>query len=266
MRLKELDISLSELKFIIETLFNIPLHKYLLDKNVLNETQQGLLDSVIEECKRGEPLEYILGKSNFFGLDLEINESVFIPRPETELLIEQVLAYTQTKGDALLLDIGTGSGCIPVLLSLERPEWKVFSLDLSFSALKVAQRNIDKYSLGNVRLIHADLLGCFTEHTFDIIVANPPYVQTSFIDENKRLQYEPRSALDGGGDGLAFYRRILQRAQSYLKSAGMLFLEVGYQQASQITTYANNRGWELVSLAQDYSGIERVAVFKPKKR
>ena len=260
-QIQEKGTNFSELKYIIETLFGIDFYKYLTREVVLDEVQEKAVRGVVREYSQGKPLEYILGKGSFLGLDLDMSPSVLIPRPETELLVECVLKYIKVKSRSFILDIGTGCANIPIALSLHHPSAKIVSVDISQAALSLAKANISKHKRDNILLINADGLTCFGRDSFDIIVSNPPYVESSYIDTSSS-GHEPRIALDGGDDGLVFIRRILDRARDHLKSEGRLFLEIGYGQAEKVIARAKSRGWTLQEVVQDYSGIDRVIVFK----
>lgn len=254
-------LSTADLRFIMEGLFSINYYDLISRNYSLTNSEQELLESVVEEYRKGKPLEYILGESRFFGLRLFIDNSVFIPRPETEILVEEVLRYTCNKKDFYLLDIGTGSANIALALGLKQPSFRIFSVDISQKALKVARRNCLSLGLCNVFLINGDLLTCFKRRVFDVIVSNPPYVETSFIENEKGLGYEPKIALDGGPDGLVFIKEIFKQAKAHLKKDGLLFLEIGYNQKGSVLALADEAGFNLIELKKDYAGVERVAVF-----
>ena len=259
-QVKEGKPSLSELKYLVERLFAVDFYKYMTGEAVLSSDQKQALDKAVKEYSTGKPLEYILQQAQFFGLDLKVDESVLIPRPETEVLVESLLAYIKVKEGLTLLDIGTGSGNIPVALSVNAPDIRIISLDVSEPALRIARTNISKYKCANVLLIGADCLSCFKKRSFDIIVSNPPYVESSYIDEETSLCYEPRVALDGAEDGLFFVTKILDQAASYLKQEGRLFLEIGYDQSDKVIDCASGKGWKIEKVVKDYAGIERVLV------
>ena len=260
--LLEKDIPVADLRFIIETLFKVDFYAFVSGSVSLDAKQKLILNSVLKQYHSGIPLEYILKRSGFFGLDLEVSKATFIPRNETEILTEEVLKFTEGKQNLYLLDIGTGSGNISITLGLKRPGYKVFALDISASALEVALRNKKRYKLKNVFFIRADLVKSFKPSIFDIIVSNPPYVETGYIEDKSFLKYEPRIALEAGFDGLTCIRRILDTAKDTLKKKGVLFLEIGYNHREQTLDYASFRGWEFLYAVKDYSGIDRVIVLR----
>ncbi|MBN2119770.1 MAG: peptide chain release factor N(5)-glutamine methyltransferase [Candidatus Omnitrophica bacterium] len=264
MKLKP-QISTSDLKFAIEKLFNIDFYDYISGKRNLTASEQESLSRVIREHDKGRPLEYLLKKAVFFGLEFEIDEAVLIPRPETEILVEAVLQYSGGRKELFILDIGTGSANITVALAEKNPFFKFFSVDICAKALALAKRNILKHKCRNVYLVKADLLSCFREKSFDIIVSNPPYVESDYIRKH-RMDYEPRIALDGGKDGLDAIRKIIKAARVYLKAKGLLFLEIGYGQRQNTVGYAESCGFELVKVVKDYAGIDRVIVLEEETR
>ncbi len=262
MSLTSLNLNIAELKFIIEKGFSLDFSKFLREEEYLEPSQQEELRRIIQEKRQGKPWEYILKKTIFFGLDLYIDERVFIPRPETEVLVEEVLKYTKPKEGLVILDIGTGSANISISIALNKASFKIFSVEISKDALRIAKKNVLKYRLKNVFLINSDLLSCFKENSFDIIISNPPYVESSYIEANENLKVEPREALDGGEDGLILIRGIIDKAKNYLKKQGLLFLEIGYNQSKEVLRYALKQSWESVSLVKDYLGIERVVILR----
>ena len=258
------DLNPADLKFIIEKEFNLDFHKFL-EQRRLNSFYQKKLREIIRERQKNKPLEYILKKACFFGLDLYIDERVFIPRPETELLIEAFLEFTEKKKELSVLDIGAGSANIPICIALSRPSFRVFSVDISNLALEVAKKNVSLYKLKNLFLVNSDLVSCFKENSFDIIISNPPYVESFYFQRNSALSFEPKISLDGGEDGLVFVRRILNEANPCLKKEGLLFLEIGYNQKDRVLAYAEGKNYRLLSIIKDYAGIERVVIFKSVK-
>ena len=253
-------LPLSVRKFLIEGLFNIDFYKYATGIIKLTVCQQDLLDKAYKEYGQGKPLEYITGKSDFFGLRLDIEQSVLIPRPETETLIEQALEFMPSTKTLTVLDVGSGSGNLAVSLGLHRPLYKVISTDIARNALLVAARNVSKYNLKQVFFINADCLGCFKESVFDAIISNPPYVESLFIDEDTCIEHEPRVALDGGPCGLLIIKRILDSAAGCLRKEGLVFLEIGYNQMEAVLEYAQDKGLKFIKSAKDYSGIDRVVI------
>lgn len=234
------------------------------DEPVSEENMQMFNEYISRRCSH-EPLQYILGKAWFYGREYIVNENVLIPRADTEVLIEQTLKQIDRGNlkSARILDMCTGSGCIAVTLALEVKESCVAAVDLSKEALQVAEKNCDKLSAGNVLLIQSDLfdkLGNYRKEQFDIIVSNPPYIETEVIgtlaEEVRR--FEPKMALDGMGDGLYFYRKITEEATHFLKNGGYLLYEIGYNQGEAVSDIMRAAGFENIEVIKDYAGLDRV--------
>jgi len=203
----------------------------------------------------GEPLQYLLGTQEFWGLEFAVRPGVFIPRPETELIVEEVLSYSLPSSHPLIVDVGTGPGCLAVALAVGCPHGKVYAIDRCPLALAVAK----------VTFLSGDLLQPLTplglECHISAIVANPPYLPTSQLETLPRevRDFEPRLALDGGSDGLEPYRRLLREALIFLEPGGILVVEVGAGQAAQACEEALGLEAFLVrGVRRDSAGIERV--------
>ncbi|MDD2321446.1 MAG: peptide chain release factor N(5)-glutamine methyltransferase [Geobacteraceae bacterium] len=205
-----------------------------------------------------EPLQYILGSQDFFGLDFEVSPGVLIPRHDTETLVQE--AVNRCPAKAAILDIGVGSGCIAVALARTCADSHVYGVDPSPKALALAQRNAERHGV-TVTLFQGSLFEPFAGRTFDLIVSNPPYIPTAELAELQPevRDYEPREALDGGPDGLEFYRRIIPAAPLCLVAGGWLLLEVGIGEAADVLAIFKDTGCfcDLFS-ASDPGGIERV--------
>ena len=213
----------------------------------------------------GIPLQYITGSQEFMALNFYVNPSVLIPRPETEILVEEVLKYISNisgNNNVYVLDIGTGSGCISVSISYNSKRSIITSVDISKDALQTAKRNIQKHGVEDtIHLIESNLFERLTKQQFDVIVSNPPYIPTEIITglQTEVKDYEPMWALDGGNDGLDCLRRIIDEAYCYLKSGGFLAFEVGHDQAQKVAELiAKNEEYINIRIVKDYSGIERI--------
>lgn len=234
----------------------------------VSEESRGLALSLLTRRLSGEPLQYLLGTQEFCGLEFEVGPAVLIPRPETELLVretEERLARPAGHGAPLVADIGTGSGCIAVALADAAPNAMIHATDLSADALDVARRNVVRHGVAErVRLLEGDLLaplaGLGLEGRLAAVLSNPPYIASGDLPGlQQEVQQEPRLALDGGPDGLAFYRRLLREATPYLAPGGTLVLEVGQGQAEAVCRMAEELGsYGLHGVRQDEAGIERV--------
>lgn len=211
---------------------------------------------------QGEPVAYITGKQAFYSLDFCVTPDVLIPRPETELLVELACEYLPQQGQ--LLDMGTGSGAIAVSIAHERHDVEVIALDVSASALAIAQRNGDTLLNSRstpVRFIQSDWYDALAEKSiFSVIVSNPPYIEKNDAHlAQGDLRFEPRSALTDHDDGLSDLRTIIAGAKNHLDKSGYLFVEHGYDQATAVRTLFEESGFQDVKSWLDLAGIERVS-------
>lgn len=235
---------------------------------IIDYTIEVLFDSFVQRRLKGEPLQYITGHADFMGFDFAVREGVFIPRPETEFLVEEVLSairYTPYANRSLkILDLCTGSGNIAVTLAKLLPEAVITAADISETALETARENAGRHNVTErIKFYKGDLFKAFMfDKTagFDIMVCNPPYIKSPDIDFlQAEVKQEPKRALDGGADGLGFYRRIANEAPFYLKKDGNLFLEIGISQLCGISgIFCRERSFRIRSVKKDFSGIERV--------
>ncbi len=219
-------------------------------------------DCFVKRRLRGEPLQYIIGSSSFMGHDFIVNKDVLIPRPETELLVEEVCLFA--KPDSKILDICTGSGNIAVSLKRLMPLIGICAVDISGDALAIARKNAALYGVDkDIEFYKADIfegLPFDKRHKFDIIVGNPPYVKSDEIEcLQEEVRAEPRIALDGGRDGLDFYRRLEEIVPVSLKRKGALFLEIGFREAQDVVDIFKRRSlFKARKIIKDSSGIDRV--------
>ncbi len=207
---------------------------------------------------KNEPVAYIRGTTEFWSLTLKVSSAVLIPRPDTEVLVEEALV--RGKERARVLDVGTGSGAIALALASERPEWSLVALDLSQEALKIAQENARRHDMGErICFVYGDLAH-LPEGPFDLIVANPPYIPrgelTGLMADVR--DYEPMQALDGGGDGLDAYRALAAQARGRLVPGGCLLVEIGAGQQNDVCRLFEEAGLLDVATRTDYAGIERI--------
>lgn len=211
--------------------------------------------------KRAEhiPLQHIIGTQEFMGLKFMVNEHVLIPRQDTECLIEEALKRLK-KGDTVL-DMCTGSGCIIISLTKNVELSKAVGVDVSAEALEVAKANAVRNEV-NVSFIQSNLFSDIKKEQYDMIVSNPPYIESEIIEElmPEVRDHEPRLALDGGEDGLVFYRRIIDEAGKYLKPGGWLLFEIGYNQREAVCRLFEKAGYEEISAVRDLAGLDRVCI------
>ncbi|MDI6769051.1 MAG: peptide chain release factor N(5)-glutamine methyltransferase [Anaerolineales bacterium] len=254
----------------------------------LTPAQQAALEEALARLERGEPLPYVLGRWEFFGLEFILKPGVLIPRPETELLVETALHWLRAHPERRrVADIGTGSGCIAIALAANLPELRVVATDISPEAIDVAKRNAKKFCMSNrIEFLCCDLFP--TAETFDfrfstlrqgfdrlnlpvqgrlfdLIVANLPYIPTKTLRGLRVYGREPTLALDGGADGLDIIRRLLDLAPHYLTPGGMLLLEIEASQGVKALSLAYDTFAEAeISLHQDLAGRDRLIEIAPK--
>lgn len=205
------------------------------DKEVPENIVQDFKNK-IEEIRNGRPIQYITNTQEFMGLNFYVDENVLIPRPDTEVIVEEVINYcnNEKNGKAKILDLCTGSGIIAISLAKYLPNCEIIATDISNKALEVAKKNQLNNKVSNIRWIHSNLFSKIYEK-FDIIVSNPPYIKKDVINElEEEVKKEPIIALDGGEDGLKFYKEILENAKNYLNKNGAIFLEIGYDQKKEV--------------------------------
>jgi release factor glutamine methyltransferase len=206
----------------------------------------------------GEPVAYILGRKDFWTIELSVSTAVLVPRPETELLVERALAL-DPGGDARAADLGTGSGAIALALASARPCWRIVATDISAAALAVALANAAALELTRVEMIQGDWLGCLAARRFQLILSNPPYVAASDPAlAQPELMREPRLALVAAEDGLAALRAIIRTAPRHLEPGGWLLLEHGAEQAAAVAGALVARGFAQVRCHRDLAGRERM--------
>lgn len=216
-------------------------------------------NDIMEKREEGCPLQYLLGEKEFMGLSFLVGEGVLVPRNDTEVLVEYLIDYIgEDKKE--ILDIGFGSGAIGLSLAHYCKNTRVTGIDISDDAIKIASRNIEKLGLTNVRLKKGDLFDPVYGEEFHIIVSNPPYIPIEEIEklEKQVKNYEPRLALDGGEDGLDFYRAISEKSREYLRKDGMLIYEVGYNQSEDVKNILKENNFSDIRVLKDLQGYGRV--------
>jgi len=238
-------------------------HLYAHDDRVLSEQELQMLEDRLYDRISGVPLQYIVGRQEFYGRYFRVNPAVLIPRPETEYIIEAVLDTQGTRGlpprPLAIIDVGTGSGCIAVTLALELPGTQIFAGDVSFEALLVARENAA--TLGApVRFVCMDVLDAIQTRV-DFIVSNPPYVRRSELSRLQRevREHEPHVALFSPEDELAIYRRLIVGAEEMLKSGGHVIMEVGIGMDERVLSLFGPR-WDTLPTKTDLQGIPRTVI------
>jgi release factor glutamine methyltransferase len=219
--------------------------------------------AVLQRRLSGEPMQYVTGETEFFGLAFRVTPDVLIPRPETEHLVEKTIELVVRFQNPRVVDIGTGSGAIAVALAHRVKDVQITAIDLSEAALGIARGNALRNDVEtHIRFLQGDLLEPVEEERFDIVVSNPPYVPVSDRDtlSVEVRDHEPALALFAGADGLDVYRRLIPQADRVLTPDGFIALEIGYGQASSIRSLLSNSGFAHIEFASDLQGIPRVAV------
>jgi release factor glutamine methyltransferase len=230
------------------------------------EHQREEWERLLSRKAAGEPVQYIIGEQEFYGLPFQVNSAVLIPRPETEVLVEEIMKHGQRiwcEGEPKLADIGTGSGAIPVTIAVHMPNWRIYASDISPEALKAAHINAETHQVGDrVHFYQGDLLMPFidAEISLDIVVSNPPYIPSAEIPtlQPEVQRFEPMLALDGGEDGLDFYIRLIDQMAKLPEYPKLVGFEVGMGQAKQVADMlAACNQWEEIEIIPDLSGIDR---------
>lgn len=250
--------------------FNIKtrlLLSYLLNKNkeylIIHDEEEipkeieGKFFSCLEKLKNNHPIQYIIKKQEFMGFEFFVNENVLIPQPDTEILVEEILMLIN-EGNKIL-DLCTGSGAIGISIAKLKENVQIYLSDISEKALEVAKKNSEKLDV-KTNIIKSNLFENINEK-FDIIVSNPPYIETEVIKTlHKEVQKEPILALDGGNDGLDFYRQIAKDAKNYLIENGIIALEIGYNQKLAVIKILEKEGYQNIYSKEDYGNNDRIVV------
>lgn len=227
----------------------------------IEEPFENQYKSLLNVIIQGKPIQYITNKQEFMGLDFYVDENVLIPQPDTEILVEEVINACKSFNEVHVLDMCTGSGAIGISIAKNVRGSVVSASDISYTALSVAKRNALSNNV-DVSFIESDMFENIYGK-FDIIASNPPYIKTSVINElPKDVQNEPHLALDGGEDGLDFYRILVEKSKEYLNNGGMLIMEIGYDQKEDVEKLLVDSGYSDVYSKKDLSGNDRIVVAK----
>ncbi len=242
---------------------------YLRFEQPMNRKERDAYKTLLHRRANHEPLQYILGETEFMSLPFKLTPAVLIPRPETELLVEQIVACIGDQKESRILDIGVGSGNIAVSLAKMLPEARIVGVDTSEEVLALAEENAERNGVRDrIQFILADVrqeaFGRIIKGPFDLVVSNPPYVS---LDDFSRLprgirEYEPREALCDGGDGCSFYPILAQKSIGLLQTGGWLFFEIGDQQSLSVQSILKDIGYTDIRVYSDLNGIERVVCGK----
>jgi release factor glutamine methyltransferase len=229
------------------------------ENTVLEANIHKAFQVLLERRLKGEPIAYILGKREFYGLEFKVTADTLIPRPDTETLVEVALEKIPRDQPARVLDLGTGTGAIAIAIAKHRPLTQVTAVDQSAAALAVAEENANYLGARNVKFAPSDWFSALSGQTFDVIVSNPPYIAENDAHlKQGDLRFEPMSALASGTDGLDSIRHIISQAPHHLNPEGWLMLEHGYNQSNQVAALMQQAGYGAISSFLDLSGLYRV--------
>ncbi len=236
------------------------------NKTLLEEEKMQEYEKIVKQRADGMPLQYITGKQEFMSLDFKVNSATLIPRGDTEILVEAVQKISRLENINNIMEIGTGSGCIPISLLYYNKEMKAVSFDISEEAIKIAEINSEINGVSDrITFIQSDLFEKASEDMigkFDAIVSNPPYIPKDVIKNlmTEVKDFEPITALEGGIDGLYFYRAITEQGQKYIRSGGRIFYEIGCEQAEDVKKIMQLNGMYNIEVIKDLAGLDRVVI------
>lgn len=270
---KGVDSPRLQAELLLAHVLKVPRMKLYLDfERKLTETELDSVRDLVKRRGQREPLQHIIGSTSFCGLEMTVNRNVLVPRPETELLAEagwQFLNGHKAQGTntRTALDFGTGSGCIAIALAVKSANTRVTALDASVAALEVARQNAERNNaVDRIEFLVSDGFAALpTSARFNLLISNPPYIPSSEIAtlQPEVRDFDPPAALDGGGDGLDFYRRLASESQRFLEPEGKIILELGDGQAEAVKQIFTAQRWVVEAVHEDYSKQPRILVARP---
>ena len=259
---KSVNDSILKCKLILSEILNVQKEFLIIhDMQELNKNQEIKYKEFLVRLVDNEPVQYIINKQEFMKLNFFVDKNVLIPQPDTEILVEKIIEISKKINKNLkILDLCTGSGAIAISLAKNISNCEIYASDISKEALKIAKLNLEKNEV-QINLIESDLFDNIHEYDFDIIVSNPPYIKSEIIDSlEEEVKKEPVLALDGGSDGLDFYRIIAVKSKDYLNENGILALEIGYDQKNQINEILKHEGYKKIENIRDLANNDRVII------
>ena len=259
---KNIDDSTLKCKVVLSEILSVQKEFLIIhDLQNLNKNQETKYKEFLVRLADNEPLQYIINRQEFMKLNFFVDNNVLIPQPDTEILVEKIIEISKSINKKLkILDLCTGSGAIAISLAKNIINSEIYASDISKEALNIAKLNVKKNEV-QINLIESDLFENIHEYDFDIIVSNPPYIKSEIIDLlDEEVKKEPILALDGGNDGLDFYRIIAIKAKDYLKENGILALEIGYDQKNQINEILKYEGYKQIENIKDLANNDRVII------
>ncbi|MDM8566026.1 peptide chain release factor N(5)-glutamine methyltransferase [Candidatus Halobeggiatoa sp. HSG11] len=231
---------------------------YTWPQNQLTDSQYIQFQNLLTQRVKGEPIAYLIGHKEFWSLDLQVTRNTLIPRPETELLVEQALIRLPSNSPSEIIDLGTGTGAIALAIAKERPQSQIIAIDKFPQTLQVAQNNAQRLKLYNIEFVVSDWLANNLK-TVNLIISNPPYINLADPHLTQGdVQYEPRSSLVAGMDGLKDIKQIIAQSYKYLLNQGWLLLEHGYNQAEQVRHLLTKSNYQTITTYNDLAGQPRV--------
>ena len=251
-----IDDSTTKVRILLSSLLNVPKEKLLIMDEEVDEKLVERFNDNLNKLIKGVPVQYLVNKQSFYGMDFFVDNRVLIPQPDTECLVEEGLEFLKGKENAKVLDLCTGSGTIAISIA-KNSDATIYASDISKDALDVAKLNAT--TLGaNITFIESDLFKNINEK-FDLIISNPPYIKTDVIESlSIEVKNEPILALDGKEDGLYFYREIIKSAKDYLNPNGKLLFEIGFDQKESVTKLFDEAGFDNVYSKKDLAGLDRI--------
>jgi release factor glutamine methyltransferase len=226
-------------------------------------SQEQILNDAVGRRTAREPLQYITGHQEFYGIDFEVTPDVLIPRPETEILVERAIEILKNTDQPRLCDIGTGSGCIIISILQNITDARALAVDVSLQAMEVARRNAGKIGVNNrLNLLVSDVFDSVVAEKFDVIVSNPPYVPETDLPglQSEVRDHEPLLALTGGAKGLDIIGKLIEQSPEYLRASGTMLIEIGFNQSEKVEQMFDRSIWSDVEFVADLQGIPRIAV------
>ena len=226
----------------------------------LSESEERQFQNLVERRSKREPFQYIVGVQEFYGLDFEVTKDVLIPRPETELIVEQAIEVLRAIENPVFCEVGVGSGCISVSILHHLRNAKAIGLDVSESALQIAEKNAARHQvLERLQLEISDVFTILTDQKSDLVVSNPPYISAQDLEtlQPEVRDYEPATALTDGGDGLSIVEKIIEQAPYFLKEKGFLLMEIGFDQSKSVEKMFDKSIWQKVEILEDFQNIPR---------
>lgn len=252
-------------RILMQYVLKIDRNKLIINKNDnVDINKENEYKEYIEKIIKGKPVQYITNNQEFMKLNFYVDENVLIPQPDTEILVEKVIKSIDIMENIEILDMCTGSGCIGISLAKNIKNTKVTLVDISKEAIEIAKKNAIQNEVENkITFIQSDMFENVKEK-FDIIVSNPPYIKTNIIQTlDKQVQNEPHIALDGGEDGLDFYKILINEAHKYLKKDGKIFLEIGYDQKQEVENLVKqSKHYKKIETIKDLSQNDRVIILE----